>query len=100
MTEAALALAGCELHPFTRELTAKMGRGEITGDQAVATILTRLLGRLPSPSAATLPTHDGSTLDPAKTAELSCAKPSQRHPPVRRRHIIRYRKRNPISDDW
>ncbi len=42
VTEAALALAGCELHPFTRELTAKMGRGEITGDQAVAMILTRL----------------------------------------------------------
>jgi hypothetical protein len=71
VTEAALALAGCELHPFTRELTAKMGRGEITGDQAVAMILTRFLGRLPSPSAATLPTHDGSTLDPMKTAELS-----------------------------
>jgi hypothetical protein len=34
VTEAALAVAGCELHPFTRELTAKMGRGEITGDQA------------------------------------------------------------------
>jgi hypothetical protein len=69
VTEAVLGLAGCELHPFTRELTAKMGRGEITGDQAVATILTRFLGRLPGPSVATLPTHDGSTLDPVKTAE-------------------------------
>jgi hypothetical protein len=56
VTEATLALAGCELHPFARELTAKMGRGEITGDQAVAMILTRFLGRLPSPTAATLPT--------------------------------------------
>ncbi len=69
VTEAVLGFAGCELHPFTRELTARMGRGEITGDQAVATILTRFLGRLPSPSAATLPTHDGSILDPVKTAE-------------------------------
>jgi hypothetical protein len=58
VTEAALALAGCELHPFTRELTAKMGRGDITGDQAVAMILTRFLGRLPSPSTATSPIHE------------------------------------------
>jgi hypothetical protein len=56
VTEAALPLAGYELHPFTRELTARMSRGDITGDQAVAVILTRFLGRLHSPSAASLPT--------------------------------------------
>ena len=41
VTAAALALAGHELDPFTRELTGKMGRGELTGDQAVEAIIAR-----------------------------------------------------------
>lgn len=34
VTETALALAGHELDPFTREVTDKMARGELTGDEA------------------------------------------------------------------
>jgi hypothetical protein len=33
VTEAALALAGHELEPFTYELISKMGHSELTGDQ-------------------------------------------------------------------
>ena len=44
LTEAALTLAGHELDPFTRELIAKMGRGELTGDRAVEAIITRFVG--------------------------------------------------------
>ena len=43
VTAAALGLAGYEVHPFTWELTAKMARGELTGDQAVTAIITRFL---------------------------------------------------------
>ena len=32
---AALALSGHELEPFTRKLTSKMGRGQLTGDEAI-----------------------------------------------------------------
>jgi hypothetical protein len=39
-----LALTVYELDPFTRELTAKMGRGELTSDQAVEAIITRFVG--------------------------------------------------------
>ena len=41
VTEAALVLAGYELDRFTSELISKMGRGELTGDQAVEAIITR-----------------------------------------------------------
>ena len=44
VTETALALAGHELDPFTREVIAKMGRGELTGDQAVEAIIARFAG--------------------------------------------------------
>lgn len=47
VTEATLALAGHELHPYTRELTTKMGRGELTGDQAVDAIITRFVAPTP-----------------------------------------------------
>jgi hypothetical protein len=43
VTEAALALAGHTLDPFTRELTDRMGRCELAGDQAVEAILTRFV---------------------------------------------------------
>ena len=43
VTEAALALAGCEIDQFTYALTARMARGELTGDQAVEAILTRFM---------------------------------------------------------
>jgi hypothetical protein len=33
-----------ELDPFTREVTAKMGRGELTGDQAAEAIIARFVG--------------------------------------------------------
>lgn len=39
---AALGLAGHSVDPFTRELTDKMGRGELTADQAVEAILNRV----------------------------------------------------------
>jgi hypothetical protein len=41
VTEAALALAGHNLDPFTCELIDKMGRGELVGDQAIEAILSR-----------------------------------------------------------
>jgi hypothetical protein len=41
VTEAALALAGHSLDPFTCELIDKMGRGELVGNQAVEAILSR-----------------------------------------------------------
>lgn len=41
MTKAALGLAGHSVDPFTQDLTDKMGRGELTADQAVQAIVTR-----------------------------------------------------------
>jgi hypothetical protein len=41
VADAALALAGYEVPPFVRDLTAKMGRGEMTGDEAVEVIIAR-----------------------------------------------------------
>ena len=41
VTEAALLLAGYELAPFTRDLISKMGRNEMTADQAVQAVITR-----------------------------------------------------------
>jgi hypothetical protein len=43
VTEAAPALAGYKLNSFTSELMTKMGRGELTGDQAVEAIITRFI---------------------------------------------------------
>ena len=45
VTQTALALAGHELDPFTREVTDKMGRGELTGDEAVEAIIAHFAGR-------------------------------------------------------
>jgi hypothetical protein len=45
VTDAALALAGKKIDRFTYDLTAKMGRGELTGDQAVEAILTRFISQ-------------------------------------------------------
>lgn len=39
MAELALVLAGQEMAPFTRDLLACIGRGEITGDQAVNAVI-------------------------------------------------------------
>jgi hypothetical protein len=44
VTQAALALSGHRMHGYTYELIAKMGRGELTGDQAVEALLTRFIG--------------------------------------------------------
>jgi hypothetical protein len=44
---AAVGLAGHEVHPFTRELIAAMGRGQLTGDQAVALIVARIVDGSP-----------------------------------------------------
>jgi hypothetical protein len=43
VAEAALGLAGHEVHPSTRELIAAMGRGRLTGDEAVAVIVARFV---------------------------------------------------------
>lgn len=43
VTDAALALAGHKIDRYTYELTAKMGRGELAGDQAVEAILNRFV---------------------------------------------------------
>jgi hypothetical protein len=47
VAEAALGLAGHEVHPSTRELIAAMGRGQLTGDQAVAVIVARFVDGSP-----------------------------------------------------
>jgi hypothetical protein len=47
VAEAALGLAGHEVHPSTRELLAAMGRGQLTGDQAVAVIVARFVDGSP-----------------------------------------------------
>lgn len=44
VTKSALALAGQELDPFTCELISQVGRGELTGDQAVEAIIDRFVG--------------------------------------------------------
>lgn len=49
MAEAAVAIAGGVIDPYTRELVAKMGRGELTGDQAAAEIITRFVPPRPYP---------------------------------------------------
>jgi hypothetical protein len=43
VTQTALALSGHGMHGFTYELITKMGRGELTGDQAVEAILNRFV---------------------------------------------------------
>ena len=43
VTKSALTLAGQELDSFTCELISKMGRGELTGDQAVEAIIGRFV---------------------------------------------------------
>lgn len=44
VAEAAVALAGGEVDPFTRDLIGQMGRGEITGDDAAAAVVARFVG--------------------------------------------------------
>ena len=39
VTQAALALGGHRIDGFTYELITKMGRGELTGDQAVEAVV-------------------------------------------------------------
>jgi len=51
VAEAAVVIAGGVVHPFTRELVAKMGRGELTGDQAAEEIIARFVP--PGPYART-----------------------------------------------
>jgi hypothetical protein len=47
VTEAAVGLAGHEVHPFTWGLIAGMSRGQLTGDQAVAVIVARFVDGSP-----------------------------------------------------
>ncbi|WP_396908334.1 antitoxin VbhA family protein [Mycolicibacterium sp.] len=44
VTEAALALSGHELHPYTSELMEQMDSGDITADEAVEAIIARFVG--------------------------------------------------------
>jgi len=44
VAQAALALSGHTIDEYTYELITKMGRGELTGDQAVEALLTRFIG--------------------------------------------------------
>jgi hypothetical protein len=44
VAQAALALSGHGMDGYTYELITKMGRGELTGDQAVEALLTRFIG--------------------------------------------------------
>lgn len=41
VAEAAVALAGSQVDPYTQHLIDKMGRGEITGDHAAAAVIAR-----------------------------------------------------------
>lgn len=49
VAEAAVAIAGGVIDPYTRELVAKLGRGELTGDQAAAEIIARFVPPGPYP---------------------------------------------------
>ena len=44
VARAALALSGHTMDEYTYELITKMGRGELTGDQAAEALLTRFIG--------------------------------------------------------
>lgn len=41
---AAVALAGGHVDPYTHDLITQMGRGEISGDEAVAAVIARFVG--------------------------------------------------------
>jgi hypothetical protein len=43
VTQAALALGGHRMDRFTYELITKIGRGELTGDQAAVAVVNRFL---------------------------------------------------------
>lgn len=43
VAEAAVALAGGQVHPITRDLIEAMGRGEISGDQAAEAIIAQFV---------------------------------------------------------
>lgn len=43
VAEAAVALAGGEVHPITRDLIQEMGRGNLSGDQAAQAIITQFV---------------------------------------------------------
>lgn len=49
MAEAAVTLAGGEVDPYTHHLIEKMGRGELTGDQAAEEIIARFVPPGPYP---------------------------------------------------
>jgi hypothetical protein len=44
VAQAALALSGHRMDGYIYELITKMGRGELTGAQAVEAVLTRFIG--------------------------------------------------------
>jgi len=43
VAQAAVALAGGQVDPYTQHLIEKMGRGEFTGDQAAAAVIARFV---------------------------------------------------------
>ena len=43
VAEAAVALAGGEVHPITRALIDQMGRGEISGNEAAQAIIAQFV---------------------------------------------------------
>jgi hypothetical protein len=47
VAEVALALAGHELDLFTRAIIARMGRGEVGGDQVAQAVIDRFVGERP-----------------------------------------------------
>jgi len=49
VAEAAVTLAGGEVDPYTHHLIEKMGRGELTGDQAAEEIIARFVPPGPYP---------------------------------------------------
>ena len=55
VAEAALALSGHKLDAFSCELTAKRGRRELTGGQAVEAIITRLVAAMAPASGSGAP---------------------------------------------
>jgi len=54
VAEAAVVNSGGEVHPFTGELIARVGSGEMTADEAVAALLTRFVEETQSLTKADL----------------------------------------------
>jgi hypothetical protein len=78
VTQAALALGGHRMDRFTYELITKIGRGELTGDQAAEAVISHFL-RISELMEETMPPVTRSCADGLVPA-LSASSPRRRPP--------------------